>query len=112
MVTTCFDSVFILGIGLALSFAQPEHPMKINIIPTNNLAMLSAAVCAVMLAFTNNARADTNLGFFDPVTLTGDSHVVGTVSPGAPASPADVADYINFMITMGTNTTVSHDFGG
>jgi VPDSG-CTERM motif len=85
--------------------------MKINI-PTNKLAMLSAVACAVMLAFTNNARADTSLGFFDPVTLTGDSHVVGTVSPGAPASPADVADYVNFMITMGTNTSVAHDFGG
>jgi hypothetical protein len=92
-------------------FAQPENPMKINI-PTNKLAMLSAVACAVMLAFTNNARADTSLGFFDPVTLTGDSHVVGTVSPGAPASPADVADYVNFMITMGTNTSVAHDFGG
>ncbi len=54
----------------------------------------------------------TDLGFFDPVTLTGDSHVVGTVSPGAPASPAAVADYINFMILMGTNTSDTHDFGG
>ena len=86
--------------------------MKINIIPTNKLAMLSAVACAVMLAFTNNARADTTLGFFDPNTLTGDSHVVGTVSPAAPADPDSRADYINFLITMGTNTSVSHDFGG
>jgi hypothetical protein len=86
--------------------------MKINIIPTNKLAMLSAVACAVMLAFTNNARADTTLGFFDPVTLTGDVHVVGTVSPAAPASPQAHADYINFLITMGTNTSQSHDFGG
>ena len=85
--------------------------MKINI-PTNKLAMLSAAVCAVMLAFTSSASADTTLGFFDPVTLTGDSHVVGTVSPAAPASPQAHADYINFLITMGTNTSVAHDFGG
>jgi len=85
--------------------------MKINI-PTNKLAMLSAAVCAVMLAFTSSANADTTLGFFDPVTLTGDSHVVGTVSPAAPADPQSHADYINFLITMGTNTTVVHDFGG
>jgi hypothetical protein len=92
-------------------FAQPENPMKINI-PTNKLAMLSAAVCAVMLAFTGSASADTTLGFFDPVTLTGDSHVVGTVSPAAPASPQAHADYINFLITMGTNTSVAHDFGG
>jgi len=87
--------------------------MKINVIPTNKLAILSAVFCAAaMLAFSHNASADATLGFFDPVTLTGDTHVVGTVSPGAPASPADVADYINFMITMGTNTSQSHDFGG
>jgi len=65
-----------------------------------------------MLAFTNNARADTTLGFFDPVTLTGDSHVVGTVSPAAPADPQSQADYINYLITLGTNQTVVHDFGG
>ena len=68
--------------------------MKINIIPANKLAMLSAAVCAVMLAFTNNANADATLGFFP------DTHVVGTISPGAPADPADVATYINFMIAL------------
>jgi hypothetical protein len=96
---------------LLSSFAEPENPMKINI-PTNKLAMLSAAVCAVMLAFTSNARADTTLGFFDPVTLTGDTHVVGTVSPAAPASPQAHADYINFLITMATNTSIAHDFGG
>jgi hypothetical protein len=79
--------------------------MKINIIPTNKLAMLSAAVCAVMLAFTYNASADATLTFTD-------THVVGTVSPAAPADPASQADYINFMITLGLNTTVTHDFGG
>jgi hypothetical protein len=85
--------------------------MKINI-PTNKFAMLSAVACAVMLAFTNNARADATLGFFDPNTLTGDSHVVGTVTDGSPASPDAHAAFLNFLITMGTNTTVVHDFGG
>src|SRR4029077_19542358 len=77
--------------------------MKINIIPTNKLAMLFAAVCAVMLAFTNNASADATLGFFP------DTHVVGTITPGAPADPADVATYINFMtaLTPGTSGTFS-----
>ena len=68
--------------------------MKIKLIPTSKLAMLSAAVCAVMLAFTNNASADATLGFFP------DTHVVGTISPGAPADPTDVAGYINFMIAL------------
>ena len=102
---------WLLAHRLLSYFAQPENPMKINI-PTNKLAMLSAAVCAVRLAFTSSARADTTLGFFDPVTLTGDTHVVGTVSPAAPASPQAHADYINFLINMGTNTSVAHDFGG
>jgi hypothetical protein len=77
--------------------------MKINKIPTNKLAMLSAVACAVMLAFTNNARADTTLGFFP------DTHVVGSITPGAPADPADVATYVNFMIglTPGTAGTFS-----
>jgi hypothetical protein len=69
--------------------------MKINIIPTNKLAMLCTAVCAAaMFAFTNNARADADLGFFP------DPHVVGTITPAAPADPTDVASYINFMISL------------
>jgi hypothetical protein len=79
----------------ALLFNLANQPnMKINIIPANKLAMLSAVVCAVTLAFTNNASADATLGFFP------DPHVVGTISPGAPADPADVASYINFMIAL------------
>jgi hypothetical protein len=85
--------------------------MKINIIPTNKLAMLSAVACAVLLAFTNNASADTTLGFFNPNTLTGDVHVVGTVSPAAPADAVARAQYINFLITLGLNTSATHDFG-
>ena len=69
--------------------------MKINPLPTNKLALLCTAFCAAaMLAFSPNASADTILGFFP------DTHVVGSVSPGAPADPADVATYINFMIDL------------
>jgi hypothetical protein len=77
--------------------------MKINI-PTNKLAMLSALACTVMLAFTNNARADTTLAF-------NDIYVVGTVTDGSPASPAAAAEYINFMIGLNLNQTEVHDFG-
>ncbi len=38
-------------------------------------------------------------------------YVVGTVSDASPASPEAHADFINFLITMATNTTASHDFG-
>jgi hypothetical protein len=69
--------------------------MKMNMIPTNKLALVCTAFCAAaMLAFTNNANADATLGFFP------DTHVVGTISPGAPADPADVATYINNMIAL------------
>jgi len=47
-----------------------------------------------MLVFSHNASADTILGFFP------DTHVVGTITPSAPADPADVANYINFMIAL------------
>jgi VPDSG-CTERM motif len=84
-----------LAQGLLLFLAQPENPMKINIIPSNKLALLCTAFCAAaILAFSPNASADATLGFFP------DPHVVGTISPGAPADPADVATYINFMIAL------------
>jgi hypothetical protein len=100
----------LLAHGLLFLLSPTETNMKINIIPTNKLAILSAVACAVMLAFTNNARADTTLGFFDPNTLTGDTHVVGTVTDGSPASDAAHATYINFLITLGLNTTQTHTF--
>ena len=48
--------------------------MKINIIPTNKLALLSAALCALTLAFTQNARAITDL-------TVGDGHELGWSNP-------------------------------
>jgi hypothetical protein len=72
-----------------------ETPMKINMIPTNKLAMLSAAVCAVMLAFTNNASALT----------IGDTHELGTVSPAVPFGDAEATAYVNELRQMALNTT-------
>ena len=65
------------------------------------LLLIAIAACGAMLAFSPNAKA---LAFDD-------THVVGTVTPGAPANPASVADYINFMITLGLGQTEVHDFG-
>ena len=67
-----------------------------NASPKLLTVLAAAAVCAAMLAFTNNANADATLGFFP------DTHVVGTVTPGAPADPVSVASYINNMILLGT----------
>jgi len=90
-------NIFVLGVhswhGLCCFPFANQLNMKISKIPTNKLAMLFAAVCALMLAFTNNARADATLGFSDTT-------VVGTVSPAAPADPTDVASYINNMISL------------
>src|SRR5437899_10190612 len=66
--------------------------MNRHIVPSNKLALLSAAFCAVMFAFSHNTPA-TTLTF-------NDVHVVGTVTPGTPANPANIASYINFMITL------------
>jgi len=77
--------------------------MKINIVPLNKLALISAAVCAAMLAFSHNASANRIVGGINiPTTALAfnDTHVVGTISPAAPADPADVAPYINFMIGL------------
>jgi len=88
--------------------------MKLNIVRINKLALVSAAVCAAMLAFSHNASANRiALGGNIPLTtdLTfNDVHVVGTITPGAPADPADVASYINFMIALAPGG--SGTFGG
>jgi|SRR5947207_5158478 len=82
--------------------------MKLNIVRINKLALLSAAVCAAMLAFSHNASACRVLGGINsPSTnLTfNDTHVVGTVTPAPAPNFATVANYINFMIGLGTGTS-------
>ena len=70
-----------------------------------------AAGCAVILSSAPEAQATRHPLPPSPALAFDDSHVVGTVTPGAPANPASVADYINFMITLGLGQTVVHDFG-
>ena len=64
--------------------------MKVNIIPTKKLAMLSGAFCAAMLAFSHNASALT----------IGDTHELGQVRPPVPEGDADITQYVNFMIGL------------
>jgi hypothetical protein len=64
--------------------------MKVNIIPTKKLAMLSGAFCAAMLAFSHNASALT----------IGDTHELGQVRPPIPEGDADITQYVNFMIGL------------
>jgi VPDSG-CTERM motif len=65
------------------------------------LTLFAVAACVAMVAFSPNAHALT----------FNDTHVVGTVSPGAPANPGSVKDYINFMITLMNGQSVTHNFG-
>jgi hypothetical protein len=69
--------------------------MKINIIPTNKLAVLSAVFCAAMLAFGHNASALT----------IGDEHELGFVEFGIPSGDQDRTDYVNHLIGMALGTT-------
>ena len=81
-------------VSLGTTFAATFSNLKINrkhLIP--KLALVSAIVCAVMLAFTPNANAITALTFTD-------QYGVGSISPGSPADAADVATYVNYMITL------------
>src|SRR6267378_2187495 len=93
---------FALAQGL-LSYFAMKSTMKINIVPLNKLALISAAVCAAMLAFSHNASANRIVGGINIPTTTltfNDVHVVGTVTPATPANPTDVSTYVNFMIGL------------
>ena len=69
--------------------------MKINLIPTKKLALLSAVFCTAMLAFTHNTRALT----------IGDAHELGFVQFGIPSGDADRLSYVNHLIGMALNST-------
>jgi hypothetical protein len=67
--------------------------MKRN--PTKKLALLSAAFCVAMLAFSHNANALT----------IGDDHELGFVEFGIPSGDQDRTNYVNHLIGMALGTT-------
>jgi len=71
--------------------------VKINLIPKKKLAMLSATFCAVMLAFSPNAKAVTVLDF-------NDGHTLGRVFSGE-GSIAGRTALVNHMIGMALSTS-------
>jgi hypothetical protein len=71
--------------------------MKLKMIPTNKLAMLSAAFCAVMLALSQNASALT----------FGDANDLGQVLFGIPAGDDNRTAYVNHLIDMVPGTSDS-----
>ena len=76
-----------------------KFPMKLKMIPTNKLAVLSAAFCAVMLAFSHNASALT----------IGDSQELGKVFFGIPSGDDFRTTYVNHVIGMALGTSDSGD---
>jgi VPDSG-CTERM motif len=73
---------------------------KHNIVPPRKLALLIAALCAVMPAFTQNADAH-RIPMPPSVALSiGDSHELGQVLFGIPTGDADITQYVNFMIGL------------
>jgi hypothetical protein len=73
--------------------------MKVNRISRKKLAILSAAFCAVMLAFSPNAKAVTILNF-------NDGHTLGRVFSGE-GNVAQRTALLNHMIGMALSTSDS-----
>jgi hypothetical protein len=76
--------------------------MKLKMIPSKKLAVLSAAFCAVMLAFSHNASAVTAL-------TIGDGHELGFVRFGIPSGDDFRTTYVNHLIGMALGTADSAD---
>jgi hypothetical protein len=74
-----------------------KFPIKVNRISTKKLAILSAAFCAVMLAFSPNAKAVTVLNF-------NDGHTLGRVFSGE-GPVAQRTALVNHMIGMALSTS-------
>ena len=84
--------------------------MKLNILPTNKLALLSAALFAVTLAFSHNASATPHPLPPAVVNLTfGDGNDLCQVLNGIPSGDAARTAYVNHLIDMapGTSDTFS-----
>jgi VPDSG-CTERM motif len=76
-----------------------------NIVLPKKLALLSAAVCAVMLAFSQYASA-TPHPLPPVVNLTfGDANDLGQVLFGIPSGDANRTAYVNHLIAMAPGTT-------
>ncbi len=72
-----------------------KFPMKLKMISSNRLAVLSAAFCAVMLAFSHNASA----------LAIGDAHELGFVNFGIPSGDDARTAYVNHLIGMALGST-------
>jgi hypothetical protein len=74
--------------------------MKVNVISTKKLAMLSGAFCAVMLAFSHNVSAYPHPLPPSISLAIGDAQELGFVDPGLPAGDANRTLFVNTMIGL------------
>jgi hypothetical protein len=82
--------------------------MKSNTL-TNKFALISAAVCALMLAFSHNASA-IPVPMPPSISLAiGDAHELGFVNFGIPSGDADRLTYVNHLIGMALGTSDKAD---
>ena len=86
--------------------------MRLNLILTSKLALVSAAFCSVMLAFSPNANATPHP--LPPVTsLTiGDAHELGFVDRSLPTTVQSATRYVNTMIGLARGISTHVITGG
>src|SRR4029077_1842150 len=77
--------------------------MKPNTL-SNKLALVSAAVCALMLAFSHTASAIRHPLPPSISLAIGDAHELGFVNFGIPSGDADRLNYVNHLIGMAVGT--------
>src|SRR4030095_17257724 len=84
--------------------------MKVNVISTKKLAMLSGAFCALMLAFSHNVSAYPHPLPPSISLAIGDAQELGFVDPGLPAGDANRTLFVNTMIglALGPPTSSTH----
>jgi hypothetical protein len=96
------NNALVLGTG----FAEFTRKVSLNMIPTSRLAPLTAVFCAVMLAFSQNARAHSILPTMTRnlsigVLSAARDGIPNSRKPGSEASTA----YVNHLISMALGTT-------
>src|SRR6266513_2798218 len=106
--TTFLGSFLTFGTGIAFLLPSKSSTMKINLIPTKKLALLSAVFCAAMLAFSQNASAVTNLTTNEYLGLMGPTSNNGSNL----LSDADQTDAVNQLIGLALGGSASPIYGG
>jgi hypothetical protein len=86
--------------------------MRLNLILTGKLALVSAAFCSVMLAFSPNASATPHT-LPPAINLTiGDAHELGFVDRSVPTTVTSATFFVNTMIGLAHGSSTHVITGG